>query len=56
MDGMTHPVEPDTEAPHAIVIGAGFGGLAAAVVASVVLVSDATLKMGITMLFDANED
>ena len=31
MDGMTHPVEPDTEAPHAIVIGAGFGGLAAAV-------------------------
>ena len=31
MDGMTHPIEPDTEAPHAIVIGAGFGGLAAAV-------------------------
>jgi phytoene desaturase len=31
MDGMTHPVEPDTEAPHAIVVGAGFGGLAAAV-------------------------
>jgi phytoene desaturase len=31
MDGMTQPIAPDSDAPHAIVVGAGFGGLAAAV-------------------------
>ncbi len=31
MDGMTQPIAPESDAPHAIVVGAGFGGLAAAV-------------------------
>jgi phytoene desaturase len=31
LDPSQYPVEPDSDAPHAVVVGAGFGGLAAAI-------------------------